>query len=35
MSETEARECICGREFEVVAEFAVPWMVCPHCMLND
>lgn len=29
---TEVRECVCGRDFEVVTEFAKPWTVCPDCM---
>jgi hypothetical protein len=30
--ETEVRECICGRSFEVVTEYAKPWTVCVECM---
>jgi hypothetical protein len=30
---TEVRECVCGREFEVVTEHAKPWTVCPQCLV--
>lgn len=29
---TEVRECVCGREFEVVVQYARPWTVCLDCM---
>lgn len=31
-SDTEVRECLCGREFEVIINYARPWTVCPDCM---
>jgi hypothetical protein len=34
MDETEVRECVCGRHFEVT-QYAKPWTVCPSCMTDE